>query len=80
MSAPELTPKPAAPAHELAQVLPRSLAGDSRRMTRLLASTPDPQFLGQTAFQIRDIGHQSGAKAIQAELDARQEGATEGRA
>ena len=41
-------------------------------MTRLLASKPDHQVLGQTEFQVRDIVHQIGAKAVQAELDARQ--------
>jgi hypothetical protein len=72
MSTPDLTPEQEAHAQELAQVLAHALHGDLLQMTRLLASKPDHQVLGQTEFQIRDIVHQFGAKAIQAELDARQ--------
>jgi hypothetical protein len=80
MSTPELTPEQEAHAQELARTLHRALEGDILQMTRLLASKPDHQVLGQTEFQIRDIVHQIGAKTIQAELDARQKKATKGRA
>ena len=72
MSTPELTPEQEAHAQELAQVLAQALQADLLQMTRLLASQPDHQVLGQAEFQIRDIVHRFGAKAIQAELDARQ--------
>jgi hypothetical protein len=72
MSTPDLTPEQEAHAQELAKTALQALEGDILRMTRLLASKPDSQVLGQTEFQIRDIVHQIGAKAIRAELDARQ--------
>jgi hypothetical protein len=80
MSTPDLTPEQEAHAQELAQTLLTALEGDLLQMTRLLASKPDHQVLGQTEFQIRDIVHQIGAKAIQAELEARQKKVTRDRA
>jgi hypothetical protein len=76
MSTPDLTPEQEAHAQEMAQTLLKAVEGDLLRMTRLLASKPDHQVLGQTEFQIRDIVHQIGAQTIQAELDARQKKVT----
>ncbi len=80
MSTPELTPEQEVHAQELAQVVLKAMQQDVLQMTRLLASKPDHQVLGQTEFQVRDIVHQIGVKAIQAELDARQKKATKDRA
>jgi hypothetical protein len=80
MSTPELTPEQEVHAQELAKVVFKAMEQDVLQMTRLLASKPDHQVLGQTEFQVRDIVHQIGAKAIQAELDARQKKATKDRA
>jgi hypothetical protein len=80
MSTPDLTPEQEAHAQELAKTMLKALEGDVLRMTRLLASKPDHQVLGQTEFQIRDLVHQIGAKAIQAELEARQKKVTKDRA
>ena len=80
MSTAELTPEQEAHAQELAKVVLEAMEQDVLQMTRLLASKPDHQVLGQTEFQVRDIVHQIGAKAIQAELDARQKKATKDRA
>jgi hypothetical protein len=80
MTTPDLTPEQEAHAQELAQTVLKALQDDILQMTRLLASKPDDQVLGQTEFQVRDIVHQIGAKAIQAELDARQKKVTRGRA
>ena len=80
MPTPDLTPEQEAHAQELARTLLKAVEGDLLKMTRLLASKPDHQVLGQTEFQIRDIVHQIGAKTIQAELDARQKKVTKGRA
>ena len=71
MTTPELTPEQEAHAQELAKTVLQALEGDILQMTRLLASKPDQQVLGQTEFQIRDMVHRIGAQAIQAELDAR---------
>ena len=80
MTSPDLTPEQEAHAQELARTLHTALEGDILQMTRLLASKPDHQVLGQTEFQIRDIVHTIGAKTIQAELDARQKKVTKDRA
>jgi hypothetical protein len=80
MTTPDLTPEQEAHAQELAQTVLKALQDDILQMTRLLASKPDDQVLGQTEFQVRDIVHQIGAKAIQAELDARQKKVTRGQA
>jgi hypothetical protein len=80
MSTPDLTPEQEAHAQELAQTLLKALEGDVLQMTRLLASKPDHQVLGQTEFQIRDIAHKIGARTIQAELEARQKKVTKDRA
>jgi hypothetical protein len=80
MTTPELTPEQEAHAQELAKTVLKALETDILQMTRLLASKPDHQVLGPTEFQVRDIVHQIGAKAIQAELDARQKKVTKGRA
>jgi hypothetical protein len=79
MTTPDLTPEQEAHAQELAQTVLKALQDDILQMTRLLASKPDDQVLGQTEFQVRDIVHQIGAKAIQAELDARQKKVTRAR-
>ena len=57
MTTPDLTPEQEAHAQELARTLHKALEGDILQMTRLLASKPDHQVLGQTEFQIRDIVH-----------------------
>lgn len=80
MSTPDLSPEQEAHAQELARTLHKALESDILQMTRLLASKPDDQVLGQTEFPIRDIVHEIGAKTIQAELDARQKRATKDRA
>jgi hypothetical protein len=80
MSTPSLTPEQETHAQELAKTVLKTLEADILQMTRLLASKPDHQVLGQTEFQIRDIVHKIGAKTIQAELDARQKKGIKGRA
>jgi hypothetical protein len=80
MTTPDLTPEQEAHAQEMAQTLLKAVEADLLKMTRLLASKPDHQVLGQSEFQIRDIVHQIGAKTIQAELDARQKKVTKDRA
>jgi hypothetical protein len=80
MSTPDLTPEQEAHAQEMAQTLLKAVEGDLLQMTRLLASRPDHQVLGQTEFQIRDIVHEIGAKTIRAELEARPKKVTKDRA
>jgi hypothetical protein len=49
-------------------------------MAGLLASKPSKGLLGRTEFEVRDLAHDRGAKALRTALDERKEGATEGRA
>jgi hypothetical protein len=62
------------------QALRQSCDGDLREMAKLLASKPYEQLLGRTEFEVRDLAHDLGAKALQTALDERKKGATEGRA
>jgi hypothetical protein len=48
------------------------------RMTRLLASKGDTKLLGKAEFEVRDLVHKLGAKAIEAALNERKKGATKG--
>ena len=50
----------------------------SASMAELLASKPDDQLLGRTEFEVRDLVHDIGAKALQTALDERKKGATKG--
>ena len=62
------------------QALRQSCDDDLRRMARLLASKPYKGLLGRTEFEVRDLAHDLGAKALQTALDERKKGDTEGRA
>ena len=76
----ELTPEQQDEARRLERVLMESVRGDIRLMAELLASKPDRQLLGRTEFEVRDIVHKIGAKAIEAALGERKKGGAEGRA
>jgi hypothetical protein len=67
-----------AEAQRIYQVLTQASQNDLMAMARLLASKPDRQLFGQTEFQIRDLCHQLGAKAIEAALEERKKGGTKG--
>ena len=61
----------------LARELQEATAEEFAQMVRLLRSKPDGQVLGQAEFEVRDLAHKIAAKVVQAELNARQNGATE---
>jgi hypothetical protein len=44
----------------------------------LLASKGDDQIFGQTEYEVRDLVHRTGAKAIQAALEGRKKGGYQG--
>jgi hypothetical protein len=60
----------------LARELQEATAEEFAQMVRLLRSKPDGQVLGQAEFEVRDLAHKIAAKVVQAELNARQKGAT----
>ena len=76
----DLTPEQAADAVRIFQVLRQATEDDHWRIAQLLASKPDSQILGATEFELRDLVHQTGAKALQAAIEGRRKGGTKGRA
>jgi hypothetical protein len=78
LDAPFLTPEQAAEADRLFQVLRPAVEDELRRLTQLLAAKPDDKLLGKTEFQVRDLVHKIGAKAIETALNERKKGATKG--
>jgi hypothetical protein len=78
--APSLTPDQAAEAERIFQVLREASEDEQWRIAQLLASKSDRQLLGETEYQVRDLVHRIGAKALQAALDGRKKGGTKGRA
>jgi hypothetical protein len=78
MSAPDSMPESADLEERIYQGLRQSSDSDLRKMAKLLASKPYNQLLGRTEFEIRDIVHDLGAKALQTALDERKKGGTEG--
>jgi hypothetical protein len=76
----DLTPEQIADAERIYQILRETTEDDHWRMAQLLASKRDDQLFGQTEYEVRDLTHKTGAKAIQSALDGRKKGATKGRA
>ena len=75
MSSSPLTPEQA---ERIFQSLRQAVESDLRSLAELLASQPDRQLLGQTEFEVRDRVHKIGARAIEAALNERKKGGTEG--
>jgi hypothetical protein len=74
MSTPDLTPEQADLEERVNQGLRQSCDSDLNKMADLRASKPYNQLLGQTEFEVRDLAHDLGAKALQAALDERKKG------
>jgi hypothetical protein len=74
LDAPILNPEQDAEAERLFQTLRPVIEAELRQMTRLLASKPDDQLLGKTEFEVRDLVHRIGAKAIETALNERKKG------
>jgi hypothetical protein len=77
---PDLTPEQNADAERIYLALREATDDEHRRLARLLACESDARLLGQTEYEVRDLVHRTGAKAIQAALDGRKKGGTKGRA
>ncbi len=76
---PDLTPEQNAAAERISLALRQATEDEHRRLARLLARKGDSQLFGQTEYEVRDLVHRGGAKAIQAALDGRKKGGTGGR-
>jgi hypothetical protein len=67
----DLTAEQKAEAQPLYEALHGPFLQEARRLAELLASQPDTQSLGKTAFEIRDAVHRLGAQALQTALEER---------
>ena len=76
MSRPSLTPEQAELSDRIYHSLRQAAEADLRHLADLLASKPDRQLLGRTEFEVRDLVHKIGAKALETALDERKKGAT----
>jgi hypothetical protein len=76
MSRRELTPEQQDEAQRIERILMESVHADIRSIAELLASKPDRQLLGKTEFEVRDLVHKIGAKALETALDERKKGGT----
>ena len=74
----DLTTEQVAEAERIFQTLRQASEDEHWRIAQSLASKPDAQLLGDTEFEVRDLVHETGAKAIQAALDGRKKGGTRG--
>ena len=64
----ELTAEQEEQAQELAREITQAIAVDVLRIARLLVSKDTRHTFGNTEFQLRDLLHQAGAKALQTSL------------
>ena len=78
MSRTPLTPDQQAEADRLRTALAAAVAADLDDLARLLASKADGDLLGPTEFQVRDLVHRIGARAIETALAERKKGGTTG--
>lgn len=79
MNEPSLTPEQEQLAAKLLQQLQPLFQQEALRVARLFASKSVPQTLGKTEFELRDRMHELAANCLQAALDERKKGGTEGR-
>jgi hypothetical protein len=64
----ELTTEQEAQAQELATRVTEAIAADVLQMARLLVSKDTRHTFGKTEFQLRDLVHKAGAKALETSL------------
>jgi hypothetical protein len=78
MSRLPLSPDQAELSDRIYHSLRQAADSDLRGLADLLASKPDRQLLGQTEFEVRDLAHKIGAKALETALDERKKGGIKG--
>ena len=76
----QLTPEQEAEAQRLAETIALKTKDELLQITRLLVSKKDDELLGETEFQVRDLVHKIGARAIETAVNERKKGGTEGQA
>ncbi len=75
---PDLSPEQILEAERIFQAMRQAAEDEQWQIAQLLASKPDGQILGATEYQVRDLTHKIGAKAIETALIGRKKGATLG--
>jgi len=80
MSFAHLPEEQARRAKQLLDSLKASTEHDLCAIAELLASKSDDQLFGSTEFQLRDLVHRLGAKALQTAAEQRKKGGIEARA
>jgi hypothetical protein len=76
----ELTPEQEAEAQRLADSIAVKTKEELLQITRLLVSKKDHELFGKTEFEVRDLVHTIGARAIETVVSERKKGGTKGRA
>ena len=61
----ELTAEQEAEAERIERILLDAMRDDVRQMARLMASKKDRELFGKTEFEVRDMAHRMGAKALE---------------
>ena len=74
MSFTHLPEEQARQARELYESLRAASDADLKAIAELLATKPDNQLFGATEFQLRDMVHRLGAKALQTAASQRKKG------
>ena len=75
-----LTPEQEAEAQRLADLILEKAKEETLRIARLLVAKADHELLGATEFEVRDLVHKIGARAIETAINERKNGGTKGRA
>ncbi len=78
MSFQHLPEKQAQQARELYESLRDAADADLKAIAELLATKPDNQLFGATEFELRDLVHRLGAKALQTAATQRKKGGMSG--
>jgi hypothetical protein len=78
MSFTHLPEEQARRAQDLYESLRAAADADLKAIAELLATKPDNQLFGETEFQLRDMVHRFGAKALQTAAGQRKKGGTWG--
>ena len=76
----QLTAEQEAEAQRLADSIALKTKEELLQITRLLVSKKDHELFGQTEFEVRDLVHKIGARAIETAVNERKKGGTKGRA
>ena len=76
----QLTAEQEAEAQRLADSIALRTKEELLQITRLLVSKKDHELFGQAEFEVRDLVHKIGARAIETAVNERKKGGTKGRA